>query len=257
MLGFATSVGVNDNTVEAWMYHSARPSDENLSRIAKTLVVEGQASEREQLARELRRLYWASDIARILEEYIDTKTLGEILSRLRRYASLLYSIICEQTDVETHAPNLADLAALGASSALAEPLLTALVSRESDDEWREDILAAGSNWIRRVLAVNLQVHWAEVDTLIQKTDGRVLKDWDVNNPRAYDHYQRSMEMQTQGRIDEALAEVAKAAELDPLDPANHYTLGSVKGGIGIRNSDEALVNEGIEACWIAVTLAGC
>ena len=63
-----------------------------------------------------------------------------------------------------------------------------------------------------------------------------------------------MEMQTQGRIDEALAEVAKAAELDPLDPANHYTLGSVKGGIGIRNSDEALVNEGIEACWIAVTL---
>ena len=145
----------------------------NLSRIAKTLVVEGQASEREQLARELRRLYWASDIARILEEYIGTKTLGEILSRLRRYASLLYSIICEQTVVETHAPNLADLAALGASSALAEPLLTALVSRESDDEWREDILAAGSNWIRRVLAVNLQVHWAEVDTLIQKTDGRV------------------------------------------------------------------------------------
>ena len=253
LLGFATSVGVNDNTVEAWMYHGARPSDENLSRIVEALVLEGQASERKQLARELRRLYWTSDIAGVLEEYIGTETLGEVLSRLRRYASLLYSIISEQTVAETHQADLADLTALGVNSALAEPLLTALVSRESDDEWRQDILAA-SNWIRRVLGVNLQVHRAEVDTLIQDTDGRVLKDWDVHNPRAYDHYQRSMELQAQGKINEALAEVAKAAELDPQDPANHYTLGSVKGGIGINSGDEALVNEGIEACWIAVTL---
>ena len=53
---------------------------------------------------------------------------------------------------------------------------------------------------------------------------------------------------------EALAEVAKAIELDPLDPANHFTMGSVKGHIGVRNGDEALVKEGLEACWIAVTL---
>ena len=36
----------------------------------------------------------------------------------------------------------------------------------------------------------------------------------------------------QGRIPEALAEVAKAVDLDPLDPVNHFTLGSGLGGIG-------------------------
>lgn len=41
-----------------------------------------------------------------------------------------------------------------------------------------------------------------------------------------------MELQIQGSIHEATAEVARAAELDSLDPANHFTLGSVKGGIG-------------------------
>ena len=113
------------------MYHGARPSDRNLSRIARALVPEGQAFEREQLVRELRRLYWTSDIAGVLEGDIGTETLGEALSRLRRYASLLYSIICEQTVVETRPADLADLTALGANSALAEPLLTALMSRES------------------------------------------------------------------------------------------------------------------------------
>ena len=114
--------------------------------------------------------------------------------------------------------------------------------------------AAGSDWIGRVLSVNFQVHRAEKDALIEDTDGQVLKRWDIANPQAYEHYQRSMELQIQGRLHEALAEVVKAVELDPLDPANHLTLGSVKGGIGLMSGEDALFNEGLEACWMAVTL---
>ena len=58
----------------------------------------------------------------------------------------------------------------------------------------------------------------------------------------------------QGRFDEALAEVEIAARLNPLDPANHFTLGSVKTGIGIGRGDTAPINEGLNALWIAVTL---
>ena len=251
---FAESVGVNDNTVEAWFYHNARPSDENLSRIARTLVPEDQASERKQLVRELRRLYWASDVAGILEQFIGTEAVGEIVGQLRRYASLVYRFIDEETFAEPHPTVLANLVKLGAHSRFAGLLLNALVSSEPNDEWREDLLAAGSDWVRRALGVNLQIDQTEVDALIRETDGRILKDWDVGNPKAHAHYRRSMELQIQGRIDEALAEVAKAAELDPLDPANHFTLGSVKGTIGVRNGDEALVAEGLEACWLAATL---
>ena len=63
-----------------------------------------------------------------------------------------------------------------------------------------------------------------------------------------------MELQIQGKMPEALAEVTKAAELDPLDPANHFTLGSVKGGIGAKRGDAALVEKGLEECWLAAKL---
>ena len=127
---------------------------------------------------------------------------------------------------------LADILALGAGSKFSEPLLNALASTETDDEWNRDILAAGSDWLRRVIAVNYQVHRGEVDALIQETEGGLLRDWDVSNPDAYAHYERSMELQLQGRMPEALVEVAKAAVLDPLDPCKPFHLGIGQGGHG-------------------------
>ena len=104
---------------------------------------------------------------------------------------------------------------MGARSRLSEPLLSALATIETDDESKADLQAAGSDWIRRVIGVNLEVDLAEVDALIDETDGGILERWDVSNPEAYHHYRRSLELQAQGRVHEAIAEVAKAAELDP------------------------------------------
>lgn len=252
--GFVEAVGVNDKAAEAWLYHGARPSDENLARIATALASKGEPSKQCHVVRELRVLYWTSDVARMLGRFIGTEAVSEIVGQLRRYASLAYHYIDKEIAAKARPAVTADLMTLGAHSRFSEPLLTALISSETDGEWKEDLLAAGSDWTRRLLGVNLQVEQAEVDALIRETDGRILKDWDVSNPTAYAHYRRSMELQAQGRIDEALADVAKAAELDPLDPANHFTLGSVKGTVGARNGDEALIAEGLEACWRAAVL---
>ena len=105
-----------------------------------------------------------------------------------------------------------------------------------------------------MLAVNLGVHRAEEDALIRDTDGGVFRDWDVSNPEAYSHYQRFGELQLQGRIPEAMAELEMAVKLDPLDPANQFTLGSFKGHIGAKQGNASLVQEGLEACWVAATL---
>ena len=254
VMSFAESVGVSKNAAEGWVYRGARPSDENLAKIGKALASDDDPRECELVVRDLRRLYWFSEVVGILGEYVGTAAVQDTVHRLRRYVSQVYLTIGDESISKPRPADLAELAIRGISAPLAQPLLSALVSYESDDKWKKDISAAGSNWISRVLSVNLQVHKAEVDALIQKTDGRVLRDWDVGNPRAYDHYRRSMELQAQGKVDEALAEVAKAIELDPLDPANHYTLGSAKGHIGVRTGDQALVKEGLEACWLAVTL---
>ena len=152
-----------------------------------------------------------------------------------------FLIIGDKIDDAVRSEVLGSFATLGAHSEYSVALLGSIVPEEADSEWKEDLIAVASNWSRRVLAVNLGVHRAEVNDLIRETGGRVLTDWDVSNPKAYAHYQRSMELQLQGKIHEAIAEVARAAELDPLDPANHFTLGSVKSEIGAKQGDAALV----------------
>ena len=76
----------------------------------------------------------------------------------------------------------------------------------------------------------------------------MLKNWDVSNPKAYAHYQRSMQLQAVGRVEKAIAQVARATELDLLDSANHFTLGSVKDGIGADTGNVTLVREALESC---------
>ena len=254
LMSLAEAAGVHENAVEGWVYRGVRPSDENLAKIGRALGSNGDPHEYELIVRDLRRLYWVSDIAGILEKHIGAEAVADIVARLRRYASQTHLIIDDQSVARVRRVDLEELATRGARAPLAQPVLAALVSHESDEKWKEDLAAAGSNWLGRVLDVNFQVHRSEEDALIRETDGRILKDWDVRNPRAYEHYRHSMELQMQGKVEEALAEVAKATELDPLDPANHFTMGSAKGHIGTWNGDEALVKEGLEACWIAVTL---
>ena len=254
LMDFAEAVGVSANTVEAWMYNGVRPSDDNLAKVAKALGREGKPSERRRILRELRRFYWLRDIVALIGELVGTEAADDIVRHFYQYASQVHRIIDAETTTETRQNELADIAVLGARSAFSRPLLAALTVLEPDEEWKEDISAVGSDWIRRVLAVNLEVDLSEVDELIDETDGQILKKWDVSDPRAYDHYRRSLELQAQGKIHEAVAEVAKAAELDPLDPVNHFSLGSAKGWIGANTGNKALVEEALDSCWMAVTL---
>ena len=251
---FAEAAGVTDNAAQAWLYDGARPTDDHLAGIASALAPDVEAVDCNRLLRELRKLYWVSDVAEVLGGFIGIEDTDEIVGRLHRYAARLYAAIDERMAAAVKPDVLGSLAAVGAHSEFSSGLLEALLSSEPDEEWQEDLRAATSNWTRRVLAVNLDVHQAEEDALIRDTDGRVLRDWDVSNPEAYSHYRRFGELQLQGRIHEAITELEMAVKLDPLDPANHFTMGSFKGGIGAKQGNAALVQEGLEACWVAATL---
>ena len=252
--GLAEEVEVSKNTVDAWMYHGARPTNDNLARIAEVLGDKIEGSTTSGNALELRSLYWISDVAGLLAEHIGAKAVDDAIGRLHRYAAATYHTIADQFPTEERAADLTVLANLGVGAGPANPLLAALIEHEPDDEWREDLQSTGMDWIRRVLAVNYQVYLAEVDDLMQETDGRLFEDWGVSNPEAYAHYRRAQELQMQGKPGEALVEMEQAARLDPLDPANHFSLGSVKASIGIGRSDTSLVSAGLKALWLAVTL---
>ena len=247
------SVGVDEDTVEGWLYRGVRPSDENLAKIGKALTPDADPDEYDRMVRDLRLLYGVSDIAGILGQHIGAEAAGALVDRLRRYALLAYRTVHDSMP-QVRAADLTELASRGARFWLAQPLLAVLSSHESDREWQQDLAAAGSDWIGRVLDINLQVHRSEEDALIRETDGRILERWGVGNISAYEHYRLSMELQMKGMMDAALVEVAKAVALDPLDPGYHFTLGSVKGGVGARSGDQAMVEQGLEECWVAANL---
>ena len=250
----AEGVGVHDHTVDDWMYHGARPSDDNLAELAHVLSSSRESSSTQATALELRALYWISDVASLLAEQIGAEAVAEGVQRLFQYTEAIHRLIKEQFPEGDRGEALVALADLGSGARVAEPLRTALISEEPDARWRAALTAVGDDWIRHVLSANIAVNLAETDDLIEETEGQLLRDWDVTNRDAYDHYRRSQELQAQGKLREALAEVETAAKLDPLDPANHFTIGSVKTGIGCRDGDSNLVEEGLSALWVAVAL---
>ena len=250
----AEALDVTDHTVDAWLYDGTRPSNDNLTKLAGTLAERIEGSDAASVGLELRALYWVSDVAALLAEHIGAAAVAEIVGRLHKYAEEAYCIIDDQFPAEDRAADLTVLADLGVGARVATPLLSGLIGRESDGEWREDLRSIGLRWMNRVISVNMRARLAEEDELIQETEGRLLEDWDVSNPQAYAHYRRSFELQMQGKPHEALSEVEIAARLDPMDPANHFTLGSVKTSIGIARGDVDLVDEGLAALWLAVTL---
>lgn len=250
LLRFPDAAGAARSTAQGWLYKGARPSDAHLREIALALAPRDAPHGSVRILRELRLLYWVSDVARVLEAHVGGEAATELLDRLRRYALATCRLAGAPTGPNSHL----DLLFRGASSRRAPALVAALSTMEEDAAWRSDLLATAGDWVGRVLEANLLLHQEEVEELVQRTGGRVLERWDVRNPRAYEHYQRSVRLQAQGMVHEALAEVARAVELDPLDPVNHFTLGSGLGGIGNATGDEALIRRGLEACWRAHAL---
>ena len=250
----AEQVGVHDHTVDDWMYHGARPSDDNLAKLASVLSQNSESSSATFIGQELRALYWVSDVASLLAEHIGAEAVSEGVQRLLQYTEAIHGLVEERFPEVERGEALAALAELGSGARVAEPLRAALIREELDASWRAALTAVGDDWIRHVVSTNIAVNLAETDDLIEETEGRLLRDWDVSNPDAYAHYRHSQELQAQGKLREALAEVETAAKLDPLDPANHFTIGSVKTGIGFRDGEARLVEDGLSALWLAVAL---
>ena len=182
---FPGAAGVTENAAQAWLYKGARPSDDHLASIATALTPNADLDERNGVLKGLRRLYWISDVAEVLAGFIGADSVDEVIGRLHRYSALLFTVMDEKIDTTVRPDVLGSLASVGAFSEFSDGLLAALIPIEPDEGWRKDLAAASSNWARRVLAVNLEVHRAEEDALILDTDGQILRDWDVSNPEAY------------------------------------------------------------------------
>ena len=136
-LRLADTMG-SKSIVQSWM-NRARPSDHNLERLATAFVPERASAQWNELYSELKRLYWTSDVVSLLGEFIGEESAADIVERLRQYAIQLHGILHAGANGETELDELIELATLGARSRLSVPLLSALATIETDDEWMADI----------------------------------------------------------------------------------------------------------------------
>ena len=250
----AQETEVDDHTVDAWMYHGARPSNDNLSRTAEVLAAKTESSNASDISLELRALYWISDVAGLLAEHIGSKAVEEAVGQLHKYADAAYRIIEEQFPDEARAEALIVLADLGVGARVAKPLLAELIYQESDDEWREDLRSIGIDWIFRILSANLHARLAGEDEITKSPDRPPLDDGDAGYPEAYSHYRRSSELKMQGKPREAADALKRAIQIDPLDARYHYALGSMKTGAAMWTGRTPLVDEGLDELRLAVVL---
>ena len=262
---FAEAVQVSDNTVDGWIYNDVRPRDKHVVEIVEALlsrtpvdedVAEDQITEviervTEILTNELRIFYWWSEIVDLLIAYVGRDSALDISRHMRKYAMQARMVLESMPESQEYAFAVMDMLFYGSRQSLAQAIIQTLETYEKDEEWKEDLRHVSEDWVGRVLPIILEVNNSEVDALIESTNGRLLKDWDVNDPKAFYHYRKSMELQVQSRIKEAIAEVEIAAQLDPTDPVYHFTLGSVIGGLGAKNGDNSEIQRGLDKCWIA------
>ena len=250
----AEKVGVDNHTVDGWMYDGVRPSNDNLTKTARALADGIESSNASDIAIELRALYWVSDVAGLLAEHIGGEAVEEIIGRLHKYAEAVYRIIEDHFPAEARAEDITVLADMGVGARVASPLLAVLIEQEPDDEWREDLRSIGIDWVFRILSANLHASLSGEDDLTKKPDGPSLDDEDAGNPEAYSHYRRSLELKMQGNPHEATAELERAIQLAPLDARYHYTMGAMKTGAAMWTGRTPLVDEGLNSLWMAVAI---
>ena len=265
---FAEAVQVSDNTVDNWIYHNARPRDKHIGKIIKVLlsrtpvdeaVAEDQIPETKKrvaeiLTNELRAFYWWSEIVDLMVQYVGRDSALDIARHVRKYAMQARTILELGPESQDFAFAAMDLLLYGSGQSLAEPIIQVLQTHENDDEWKKDLEHISEDWVGRVLPIVLEINNSEVDALIESSNGRLLENWDVSNPKAYYHYRNSLELQAQGKIQEAISQVEIAANLDLTDPVYYFTLGSYIGSMGTKSGDEREIQKGLDKCWLAVRL---
>ena len=251
---FAEEIGVSNNTVDSWLDKGTRLSDRHLDAIVKAQATKTSPKLGVEIAAKLRRFYWFSDLVNLLSEYIGDEATSDIVHHVRLYAMIVFVIINEWAREKRGVEALFDILDRGRTAGISVPVLKDLQLYEEDAEWIDDLKAESEDWLKRIISVAIDIHNEEVQEINESSGGRLFESWDISNPQAYELYKESKTLYDQGRLLESISKLELATQLDPLDPANHHTLGSFLAGHGYKLGDQAMIERGLKECWIAMKL---
>lgn len=278
-----SELDVSPQTVDAWFYQGARPSNAHLAAIAALLAEYLESEDAGTLASNLRRHYALCDIASMLADQIGWDATEDVASALVRFSSRLVSgLWTPHRDLSTEdVGQKLQIAVAGVRGPNLDPEVQWLLEREEDDGWRGDLLTAVyKDWARWLYDVTTEIGVSEEAARIARreyqqevtpeaqdwmaeyilararfnvgTTNPVGSPWDgeIDSPHAIASrfYDVALDRAQAGLLDQAIASMRQAVELEPEVAWYRVSLAELL-------ADAGKLQAAFDECWIADALA--
>ncbi len=282
----ADALIVAPNTVDNWLDDGVNPFIYNMDRLADYLAPRLPDADADALKGELRLHFALVAICGLLANHLGRDAVMDLAAALVRFVSRNLAGLRTYSNLEPEdaARRQFFILLLGARFAGAEHLLKALWRQERDPIWRADLLAASKPWRLRLGHVakylggldeaaqraheEFGIPMGEVEGLLDEvlrsaqtdltdpgfieaseSEGmnviRVKGDAQFSARNRVIQYNQA---KSEGDLETALVHIRRAVELQRENADYHFELGATLGAAGE-------VEDGIQECWIAATLA--
>ncbi len=279
---FAARLGMSDTSVDNWLDGNVLSTEENVSKIARTISDFDNGYIESDLYAELRRDYSLSYLSDLLSNVVGRGTVEEIATSLYRFTYLITEDVRQvepQATEETSGVEF-DTFRLGSDHPKAYFLMRHLAMMEKDHKWREDILSASEPW-------DVRFQWIanesgrgrfaaglaqDISDLSLENDNGLAEAPPPEDPASEDlwdlasHHKATLRglihgnptVVLQGLIDAIHSELSglrRIALRYPTSAQAHAELGSRLGWAGSKIfGDRSMLDEAISECKIAAML---
>ena len=246
------------NTIDNWLDQDARPRDDALHELASILVNHLQGSQATTIEGDLRRLYLLDDITELLAEYVGNDLVSQCLERLHKYVGYSYDYLMASALAGQAPDSIGSILLLGTSSPASRPVLGALVRKEGDEVWGRELQSANLPWQMRITLDTMEALTSDYEQNRWLLGDHAKDAFGQHFDKYGDEVRRALDegmlLLQEGKLFESDAVLAKITELDPSDAKLHELVGISKKDFGHRLGNREILEEALEALWLAATL---
>ena len=225
----ADRLKISDRSVDNWLDGKVRPTRKNVVTLAKVLA-HGKSAGARQIEHEIQRQFTLAHLADLLVPVIGRKQVVELSTALYRFVRLITDDVAGMNRPPLEENPTAKVVALvyGTAHRSTLPLLEDLASVETDQDWKNYIMAAAVSW-------EVGFQRIAIEAGLPRMAAGLAQDISDVSPNASEHRSDLEDAQTP-------------------DAEAHFNLGSYLGMLGKWTGHRELNDEGINKCKIASAL---
>ena len=178
--------------------------------------------------------------------------------RLHKYVGYSYDYLMASALAGQAPDSIGSILLLGTSSPASRPVLGALVRKEGDEVWGRELQSANLPWQMRITLDTMEALTSDYEQNRWLLGDHAKDAFGQHFDKYSDEVRRALDegmlLLQEGKLFESDAVLAKITELDPSDAKLHELVGISKKDFGHRLGNREILEEALEALWLAATL---